>query len=87
VLRGIADVAKEAMAPIVERPAETRAPGEAIRVFQLTGSKRKSFRDITSGFGVRVLSAGTNLSAVAAARAVNVIVDAPNQTVSSPTAR
>jgi hypothetical protein len=79
VLRGIADVTEEPMAPIVERAAETRAAGEQLELL-----RHRVEAEIISGHheGLRLRSfTGANLPAVAAAGAVDVVVEAPHQIV------
>src|SRR5262245_5471933 len=79
VLRGIANVTEEAMAPIVECAAEMRAAGEQLEVLRHGVESKivaRHHQRLPLGF-----CGGTNLSAVLAARAVNVIVEAPHQIV------
>src|SRR5881296_1027045 len=66
VLRGIADVTEEAMAPIVERAAEARAAGEQLELVR-HGVESEIISCHHERLGLGPFT-GLNLSAVAAAR-------------------
>src|SRR5947208_16753505 len=65
VLRRIADVTEEAMAPIVERAAEARAAGEQLELLR-HGVKAEIISCHQQGFGVGLV-ARADLTAVTAA--------------------
>src|SRR2546422_10075492 len=79
VLRGIADVTEEAMAPIVECAAEARAAREQLELL-----RHRVEAEIVSRHHERLRLGpftGTNLSTVAATGAVDVVVEAPQEVV------
>src|SRR5437667_4049572 len=77
VLRGIADVTEEAMAPIVERAAEARAAREQLELVR-HGVEAEIISCHHKGLRVGIV-ARANLPAVAAAGAMDVVVEAPHK--------
>src|SRR6185503_18278149 len=76
VLRGIAEIADEAVAPVVERAAETRAAGlefERVR----DGIEGEIVAGEGNGFRVRLIDA-VERTAVGAAGDVEAVVEAPD---------
>src|SRR5687767_14759136 len=79
MLGGIANVAEKAMPPIIERGAET---GAARKQFEFVSERIESKIIPPHHDRLRVrFVGGTNLSAIASAGAMNVIVEAPNQII------
>src|SRR5262245_27625388 len=79
MLRRIANVTKEAMAPIVERAAEVRATGEQLEPLRhRIEAKIIARHHVWLRFG---LIAGTDLSPILATSPVILVVKAPRQVV------